>query len=133
MIVSVLRRRPVSYTHLDVYKRQVSLCSGLNNLKDVTLDPRTATVCGYTHAELINSFADYLDGVDLEEVRRWYNGYNFLGEPVYNPFDVLLYLDNREFKPYWFETGTPTFLIELLRQRQFVIPEADDYLSLIHI
>ncbi|WP_268258821.1 ATP-binding protein [Candidatus Contendibacter odensensis] len=106
---------------------KVSLFSGLNNLKDVTLDPRTATVCGYTHAELINSFADYLDGVDLEEVRRWYNGYNFLGEPVYNPFDVLLYLDNREFKPYWFETGTPTFLIELLRQRQFVIPEADDY------
>ena len=106
---------------------KVSLFSGLNNLKDVTLDPRTATLCGYTHAELLSGFADSLDGVDLEEMRRWYNGYNFLGEPVYNPFDVLLYLDNREFKPYWFETGTPTFLIELLRQRHFVIPEADDY------
>ena len=101
---------------------KVSLFSGLNNLKDVTLDPRTATVCGYTHAELINSFADYLDGVDLEEVRRWYNGYNFLGEPVYNPFDILLYLDNREFKPYWFETGTPTFLIEQLRARHIHLP-----------
>jgi len=61
---------------------KVSLFSGLNNLKDVTLDPRTATLCGYTHQELITAFADYLDGVDLNEVRRWYNGYNFLGEPV---------------------------------------------------
>ena len=39
-------------------------------------------------------------------MKRWYNGYSFLGEPVYNPFDILLYLDNREFRPYWFETGT---------------------------
>ncbi len=101
---------------------KVSLFSGLNNLKDVTLDPRTATLCGYTHAELVNTFADYLDGVDLEEVRRWYNGYNFLGEPVYNPFDILLYLDQREFKPYWFETGTPTFLIDQLRARRIYLP-----------
>ncbi len=101
---------------------KVSLFSGLNNLKDVTLDPRTATVCGYTHEELLSAFAEYLDGVDLEEVRRWYNGYNFLGEPVYNPFDILLYLDNREFKPYWFETGTPTFLIDQLRTRQIYLP-----------
>ncbi len=106
---------------------KVSLFSGLNNLEDMTLDPRAATLCGYTHAELLSGFADSLDGVDLEEMRRWYNGYNFLGEPVYNPFDILLYLRHREFKPYWFETGTPTFLIELLRQRHFVIPEADDY------
>jgi len=59
----------------------------------------------------------------LNEVRRWYNGYNFLGEPVYNPFDILLYLDQREFKPYWFETGTPTFLIELLAARGFFTPD----------
>ncbi len=106
---------------------KVSLFSGLNNLEDLTLDPRAATLCGYTQAELAGAFADYLDGVDLAEVRRWYNGYNFLGEPVYNPFDILLYLRHREFRPYWFETGTPTFLVELLRQRRFVIPEADDY------
>ena len=106
---------------------KVSLFSGLNNLEDLTLDPRVATLCGYTQAELVSAFADYLDGVDLAEVKRWYNGYNFLGEPVYNPFDILLYLRHREFKPYWFETGTLTFLINLLRQRRFVIPEADDY------
>ncbi len=101
---------------------KVSLFSGLNNLKDVTLDPRTATLCGYTHAELVSAFAAHLDGVDLAEVKRWYNGYNFLGEPVYNPFDILLYLDSRAFRPYWFETGTPTFLINLLAERGFFTP-----------
>lgn len=101
---------------------KVSLFSGLNNVEDITLDPRVATLCGYTENELTTTFADYLDGVDRAEVRRWYNGYNFLGEPVYNPFDILLYLRHRQFKPYWFETGTPTFLIELLRQHQFPIP-----------
>ena len=50
-------------------------------------------------------------------MQEWYNGYNFLSEPVYNPFDVLLYLRNRIFKPYWFETGTPTFLINLIREK----------------
>jgi len=101
---------------------KVSLFSELNNLKDVTLDSRTATLCGYTQAELVSAFSEHLEGVDLVEVKRWYNGYNFLGEPVYNPFDILLYLRHRQFKPYWFETGTPTFLIELLRQRRFPIP-----------
>ena len=101
---------------------KVSLFSELNNLKDVTLDSRTATLCGYTQAELVSAFAEHLEGVDLVEVKRWYNGYNFLGEPVYNPFDILLYLDNREFRPYWFETGTPTFLVELLAERGFFTP-----------
>ncbi|HRY15863.1 MAG TPA: AAA family ATPase, partial [Candidatus Competibacteraceae bacterium] len=106
---------------------KVSLFSGLNNLKDITLDSRVATLCGYTHDELTTTFADYLNGIDLEEMRRWYNGYHFLGESVYNPFDILLYLDSRQFKPYWFETGTPTFLIELLKQRQFAIPTLENY------
>ena len=102
---------------------KVSLFSGLNNLEDITLDPRVATLCGYTHAELVTAFAEHLEGVDLAEVKRWYNGYHFLGEPVYNPFDILLYLRHREFRPYWFETGTPTFLIELLAARGFFTPD----------
>ncbi|MDH3348956.1 MAG: ATP-binding protein, partial [Desulfobulbaceae bacterium] len=90
----------------------------LNNLKDITLDKRYATLCGYTQDELETVFDEYLPGVDLKQVKEWYNGYNFLGDLVYNPFDVLLYLDSREFKPYWFETGTPTFLIDLVYSRQ---------------
>ena len=67
-------------------------------------------------------FAPELPGLDREEIRRWYNGYHWLGEGVYNPFDVLLLFRNREFKPYWFETGTPTFLVKLLAERGFFTP-----------
>ncbi|MDS4022259.1 MAG: AAA family ATPase [Candidatus Competibacter sp.] len=104
---------------------KVSLFSDLNNLEDMTLDPRVATLCGYTHDEFTATFAEYLEGVDLEEVRRWYNGYNFLGEPVYNPFDILLYLRHRQFKAYWFETGTPTFLLTVLEQHQVTLADLD--------
>jgi hypothetical protein len=104
---------------------KVSLFSDLNNLEDLTLDPRVATLCGYTEPELTAIFADYLEGVDLAEVRRWYNGYNFLGEPVYNPFDILLFLRHRQFKAYWFETGTPTFLLKVLEQHQVTLADLD--------
>ena len=104
---------------------KVSLFSGLNNLKDITLDERFATLCGYTQSELELTFADWLAGVVLARLRQWYNGYNFLGEPVYNPFDVLLYLDSRQFRSYWFETGTPTFLINLLKARRYNLASLD--------
>ncbi len=104
---------------------KVSIFSGLNNLEDITISPDYATICGYTQEEFEKTFADRLEGVDLSEVRRWYNGYSWLGEPVYNPFDILLFLRNFEFRPYWFETGTPTFLIKLLTERKFFIPELE--------
>ncbi|MEN3015682.1 MAG: PD-(D/E)XK nuclease domain-containing protein, partial [bacterium] len=53
------------------------------------------------------------------------NGYNWLGENVYNPFDVLLYLQKRDFRNYWFETGTPSFLIKVLQQKQFYVPKLE--------
>jgi hypothetical protein len=101
---------------------KVSLFSGLNNLKDITLDARYSALCGYTDNDVDTVFAPELPGLDREEIRRWYNGYNWLGESVYNPFDLLLLFDFREFKPYWFETGTPTFLIKLLADRQIFTP-----------
>ncbi len=101
---------------------KVSIFSGLNNLEDITISQEFATLCGYTQKEFETVFADRLEGVNLEEVRYWYNGYSWLGEPVYNPFDVLLFLDAKDFRPYWFETGTPTFLIRLLWQRKFPVP-----------
>ena len=97
---------------------KVSLFSGLNNLKDVTLNPRYSAICGYTEADLDTVFAPELPGLDREQIRDWYNGYRWLGdERVYNPFDILLLFDSREFKAYWFETGTPTFLVETLGKR----------------
>ena len=97
---------------------KVSLFSGLNNLIDVTLDPVYSAVCGYTEADLDTVFAPELPGLDRDEIRRWYNGYNWLGgEKVYNPFDVLLLFRRRQFGAWWFETGTPTFLIDMLVER----------------
>ena len=96
---------------------KVSLFSGLNNLKDITLDPRYSTLCGYTDNDIDTVFEPELAGLDRNKVRAWYNGYNWLGEGVYNPFDILQLFDNREFGNYWFETGTPTFLVDLLLER----------------
>ena len=98
---------------------KVSLFSGLNNLKDITLDPRYSAICGYTDADLDTVFAPELPGLDREAIRDWYNGYSWLGnEKVYNPFDILLLFDRREFGAYWFETGTPAFLVETLFDRR---------------
>lgn len=72
---------------------KVSLFSGLNNLRDITLSPRYATICGYTETELTDVFAQHLKGKPLDEIRNWYNGYSWLGESVYNPFSILNYLE----------------------------------------
>ena len=102
---------------------KVSLFSGLNNLNDITIESPYSAICGYTQQDLETVFADRLEGVNLDEVKNWYNGYNWLGEEVYNPFDILLYLRNKEFRSYWFETGTPTFLIKLLQEGHYYIPD----------
>ncbi|MBK7002284.1 MAG: AAA family ATPase [Rhodoferax sp.] len=106
-----------------VSKFSMVMFSGLNNLTDITIDQNYGSICGYTDADVDTVFAPELPGLDREEIRRWYNGYNWLGEGVYNPFDVLLLFRNREFRPYWFETGTPTFLVKLLLERQQFTPD----------
>ena len=98
---------------------KVSLFSGLNNLKDITLTPRYSAICGYTDTDLDTVFAPELPGLDRDAIREWYNGYGWRSdERVYNPFDILLLFDEREFEPWWFETGTPTFLVETLFRRR---------------
>ena len=101
---------------------KVSIFSGLNNLKDITIDARYSALCGYTQADVDSVFAPELAGLDRDEIRAWYNGYNWTGEAVYNPFDLLLLFDAREFKTWWFETGTPTFLVDLLIARGYFTP-----------
>jgi hypothetical protein len=102
---------------------KVSLFSGLNNLRDITVSTDYSAICGYTDEDVDQVFAPELPGLDRDEIRRWYNGYNWTGTSVYNPFDLLLLFQEREFKPYWFETGTPTFLVDLLAQRRAFTPE----------
>ena len=98
---------------------KVSLFSGLNNLTDITLEPDYSAICGYTDADLDTVFAPELGGLDRDQVRDWYNGYSWRGEEkVYNPFDILLLFRKREFAAHWFETGTPTFLVDTLFSRR---------------
>jgi hypothetical protein len=100
----------------------VSIFSGHNNLKDITIDPRYSAPCGYTEQDVDTVFAPELEGLDRDEIRRWYNGYNWTGEAVYNPFDLLLLFDAREFRTWWFETGAPTFLVDQIIARGFFTP-----------
>ncbi len=105
---------------------RAGLFSGLNNLKDITLDPRYAGVCGYTEADLDAVFAPELSGVDRDAVRDWYSGYNWLGaDTLYNPFDILLFLDTRRFAAWRFETGTPKFLVDTLLRRRVTSPDLE--------
>ena len=98
---------------------KVSLFSGLNNLTDITMDPQYSAICGYTELDLDSVFSPELPGLDRSKIRDWYNGYSWQGkEKVYNPYDILFLFRNREYQAYWFETGTPTFLVETLFKQQ---------------
>jgi hypothetical protein len=97
---------------------RVSIFSDLNNLTDLTLDKSFDAICGISQQELESNFIEELQETDNEQIKRWYNGYSFGGaNTIYNPFSLLHFFRSRELKNYWFETGTPTFLINLARQR----------------
>ncbi len=116
---------------------QVSVFSDLNQLKDLSLHPQYAALCGITEPELLDTFQPELVALAerqkmtseecLAEVRRMYNGYRFHpdGPGVYNPFSTLNLLDAKEFRDYWFQTGTPTFLVELLKKTDMDLREVD--------
>lgn len=111
---------------------KVGLFSGLNNLNEITLTSDYADICGYTQTELEREFKDYLNegNVDKAKLKHWYNGYNFAGseeQKVYNPFDILLFCSNHfQYKSYWFETGSPSFLIKLIQKNKYYFPEMEN-------
>lgn len=110
---------------------KVSVFSDLNNLKDISMSPHYCEICGISEAELRGQF-DAEVGILAEqnhqskeeaydELRRSYDGYHF-GENttgMYNPFSVLWTLSERKYGSYWFSTGTPTYLVELLKKTAF--------------
>ncbi len=102
---------------------KVSLFSGLNNLRDITLSNKYSAICGYTDRDIDQTFAHEVAGLDRKQIQFWYNGYNWGGDAVYNPFDVLLLFKERDFRSFWFESATPTFLVKLLSERQFFTPK----------
>ena len=110
---------------------RVGVFSGLNNLNDITTDGQYAALLGITQEEVDACFADYLEGFASEkglaaaelreQIRFWYNGFRFSEREVtvYNPFSLLLLFQKRKFQNYWFESGTPTFLLKLLKQQDY--------------
>ena len=109
---------------------KVSIFSDLNNLTDLTMTAPEATMLGYTQDELEKNFDGYIKALAeaqglskedcLEKLKEWYNGYRFhqKAQTVYNPVSVMKCFLDKEFKNYWFETGTPTFLIEMFKKEQ---------------
>lgn len=109
----------------------VSVFSDLNQLNDISLDYDYATLCGITHQELTDNFITELEQIGKVQSLSWdetvemmtkqYDGYHFHPnrEGVFNPFSTLSALQKKEFGNYWFQTGTPTFLVELLQRSEY--------------
>ncbi len=121
---------------------KVSLFSDLNHLDDLTLSRIAATVCGYTPAELENYFEEEINNLGKksrldsqairEKIKHYYNGYQWeLGRPLYNPFSVLSLFRHQKFDIFWWHSGTPSFLIKLLKSEfeyQLEKIEANEFL-----
>ncbi len=116
---------------------RVSIFSDLNNLIDITMSPKYADLFGYTQVELESCFPHNLKELAeahnldvqhvMERLRGRYDGYRFSKKVirVYNPFSVLRAFNEKSFDNYWFESGTPTFLINLLHQGGYDLPEIE--------
>ncbi|MDR1861422.1 MAG: ATP-binding protein [Candidatus Ancillula sp.] len=111
---------------------KVSIFSDLNQLRDISMLPKYAGICGIMQEELEENFkpeikllAEYNKQTEeeaLEKLRKHYNGYHFsedLSVSVYNPFSTINTFSSHMYRNYWYETGTPTFLVEELRERQY--------------
>lgn len=116
---------------------KVSLFSDLNNLDDLTLAPDFTSLVGYSEEELSQYFDSEIKHLAHEmnitaeslrsDIRKWYNGYSW-GEPksIYNPFSILRFFRHKSFGNFWWETGTPTFLIKLLKKEfQFQLEQLE--------
>ena len=121
---------------------KVSIFSDLNNLQDISMLNDYAEICGLTQGEIEKTFKPEIERLAtntknrydkmLEELKKRYDGYKFsvLGESVYNPFSILNTLNSGELKNYWFATGTPTFLVNYLKDAYYNIPDLDGNVEL---
>ncbi|MGB0932425.1 MAG: AAA family ATPase, partial [Chitinophagales bacterium] len=107
---------------------KMSIFSVINLMKDVSLLPRFNNVVGFTEGDLQQYFGGYISEFAqkqqlsnqevLDEMTRWYDGYSWDGEnKMYNPYSIVNFLQDQEFQNYWFETGTPTILIKLIKEK----------------
>ncbi|MGP8322210.1 MAG: AAA family ATPase [Methanosarcinaceae archaeon] len=116
---------------------KVSIFSDLNNLDDISMQEPFCSILGYTGNELYLYFDRYIEKltnhlkIDKSEIKlriqQWYNGYRFSDrdDKVYNPYSVLKLFKHKKFQSYWFETATPSFLVNLIKEKQYQIPEIE--------
>jgi hypothetical protein len=117
---------------------KVGIFSDLNNLQDLSMHGAYAGMLGYTHEELEKYFGGWIEefarlrcatnGEILELLRAWYNGHRFTKQDlqVYNPLSLLNVFSEYDFKNFWFTTGTPSFLVSLIKERDYPIPNLEN-------
>ena len=117
---------------------KISLFSDLNHLNDISLNRDYSSVCGITEDELKSNFQPEIKALSeseqltyeetLEKLKQTYDGYLFIdgGEHVYNPFSLLNVFSDRMFFDYWFQSGTPTFLVQYLKKAHFYLPDLEN-------
>ena len=121
---------------------KISIFSDLNNLRDISLEKHYAGICGITQKELEANFQPEIqvlaDSQDLTyqetltALQQWYDGYCFApaADGMYNPFSLLNAFAKERFGSYWFETGTPTFLVNFLKEAHYFVPDLDGNVEL---
>ena len=120
---------------------QLSIFSELNNIKNYSLDDRYASICGFTEQELLDNFHEGITDLAaangmtfdeaVEKLKEQYDGYHFTAHcpGLYNPYSILNALFDSRFDNYWFATGTPTFLLELLQKNNILIPQLEGIMA----
>ena len=121
---------------------KISIFSDLNNLEDISLRNDYAGICGITEQELEQNFEPEIEALSIAEgltrsktlatLKKQYDGYLFAkaGVNVYNPFSLLSAFKAKDFGSYWFSTGTPTFLVNYLKEAHYFIPDLDGNVEL---
>ena len=119
---------------------RVSIFSDLNNLTDITLHNDYSQIVGFTKDEIEHNFPEYIKSTAdvykdiypdiMPEIKKWYDGYSWDGRNfVYNPVSLMTFFSKREFGNYWFDTGTPTFLMELISKQRKTIYDIKNYIT----
>ncbi len=109
---------------------QTGVFSHLNHLNDITMDKKYHNVIGITPEELVTNFDAHIEATALDmemtkeellpEIKRWYNGYSWnVKDTVYNPFSLINFFSHQNFMDFWFKSGAPKFLLDLMREQQF--------------
>lgn len=145
---AVLKNFYDGFKGLDAYLRAVfitgvskfsktSIFSGLNNLDELSYESEGAQLVGYTESEIITHFKEHIADIAkaekttpqelLDKIRHWYNGYQFSRDPIkiYNPFSIVHFFHRKRFENWWFESGTPSFLIELLKKNPYELKDVE--------